>query len=141
MLLRFCWVISAVTSTYFVPFNFFLFSLFFKKKKKTILFFVFVHIYGYTFSNISPPFLLFYLPIALYFTGTFPSSFFLSYIFTIFFPHFCFCINSISFLSFNPYFSHKKTMSSLSLSRFLFFLIPLIKAYGFFFSVLWYCVF
>ena len=115
MLLRFCWVISAVTSTYFVPFNFFLFSLFFKKKKKTLLFFVFVHIYGYTSSNISPPFLLFYLPIALYFTVTFPSSFSLSYVLTFFLP-ILFHINLIPFLLSNPYFSYEKIESSLSLS-------------------------
>ena len=97
-----------------------------------------VHIYCYTSSNISPPSLSLYLPTTLYFTVILPSTFSLSYILTFLFP-IIFCINSISFLSFNSYFSHEKNCEyslSLSLSRFLFFLIILIKVDGFFFFLI-----
>ena len=62
-------------------------------------------------------------------------------IFLLFFSSFYFCINSISFLPFNSYFSHEKTVSTLSLSRFLFFLKTLIKVDGFFFLMCYGIVF
>ena len=52
--------------------------------------------------------------------------YFLFIIYLLFFSSFYFCINSISFLPFNSYFSHEKIVSTLSFSRFLFFLITLI---------------
>ena len=75
----------------------------------------------------------------LCFTITLPSSFSLSYNLTLLLL-ILFCINLISFLLFNPYFSHTKNVSTLSLSlsllcfgKFLFFLKTLIKVVGFFF--------
>ena len=103
-------------------FNFFFLIAFFlpilkkKKKKRPLLSSQLVHIYCYTSSNISPPSLSLYLPTTLYFTVILPSTFSLSYILTFLFP-IIFCINSISFLSFNSYFSHEKNCEySLSLT-------------------------
>ena len=86
-----------------------------EKKKKKLFFSLLVHIYCYISSNISPLSLPLYLPTTLCFTVTISSSFSLFYILTILFPILC-CVNSIPILSFNPYFSHKKIVSTLSLS-------------------------
>ena len=83
--------------------------------KKKLLLFLLVHIWCYTSSNLLilfPPSLPLYLLTTLYFTIT---PFSLSYILILLLP-ILFCINSISLLTFNPYFSNKKTMSTLSLS-------------------------
>ena len=53
--------------------------------------------------------------ITLYFSATLSSSFSLSYILTLFLP-ILFCINLISFLSFNPYFVFHTKLWVLSLS-------------------------
>ena len=88
--------------------HFKLFSQFFKKKKKKKVFFsLSVHTYYYISSNFSPPFLPLYLSTTLCFTIRVLSSFYLSYILTLFLP-ILFCLNLISFLPFNPYFSHTK---------------------------------
>ena len=74
-----------------------------------------VHIWCYTSSNLLilfPPSLPLYLLTTLYFTIT---PFSLSYILILLLP-ILFCINSISLLKFNPYFSNKKTLSALYLS-------------------------
>ena len=89
-----------------------LFSLLRKRKRKKNSYFLLVHICYYTSSNLSFPFLHLYLSNTLYFTIT--PSFSLSYI-LILLP-ILFCINLISLLTFNPYFSTKKTVSYLSLS-------------------------
>ena len=104
--------------TYFQPlfFSFWTFLLpILPKKKKILIFSLLVHIYCYTSSNLSPPSLPFYLPITLYFTiklfSSFPFSFILIFLLPI-----LFYINLISFLLFNSFFFHKKTLSTLSLS-------------------------
>ena len=79
------------------------------------LFFLLVHIYSYTSFNFFTFPLPLYLQTILNFTITLPSFFSLFYILTILLP-FLFCINFISFFPFNPYFSHKKIVSTLSLS-------------------------
>ena len=76
---------------------------------------------------------------------------FLFLIFWLFFFPILFCLNSISFLPFNPYFSNQKkkseyclSLSLFSFGRFFLFLITLIKGDGFFIKkkyVFWYCVF
>ena len=63
---------------------------------------------------------LFTSPTTFCFTATLPSSFPISYNLTLLLP-ILFCINLISFLPFNLYFSHTKTEYSLSLS--LYFLL------------------
>ena len=101
-------------STYFFLFlNFY--SPYFKKKKKKLFFSLLVHIYYYIASNFSPLSFLLYFSTTLYFTVTISSSFSLFYILALLFP-ILFCVNSIPILSFNPYFSHKKIVSTLSLS-------------------------
>ena len=97
------------------------------------LFFLLIHIYSYTSFNFFTFPLPLYLHTILNFTITLPSFFSLFYILTIFLP-FLFCINFISFFSFNPYFSHKKNCE-YSLGGFLFFLITLIKVDGYFFNM------
>ena len=77
------------------------------KKKKKVFFSLSVHTYYYISSNFSPPFLPLYLSTTLCFTIRVLSSFYLSYILTLFLP-ILFCLNLISFLPFNPYFSHTK---------------------------------
>lgn len=83
---------------------------------------------------ISPLFSIYclYLPTTLYFTVILPSSFSLYYILTLLLP-ILFCINSISFLPFNPYFPHKKIVNTLFLPFLwiLFFLIILINGFLF----------
>ena len=118
MLLKFSWAASiATSSTHFLPLRFSVWYFLLpiqEKKKKT--FFLPISPY-FTFS---PTFLLFfclslYLPTSLYFTFTLPSSFSLFYILNLLLP-ILFCINLISFLLFNLYFFHTKTVSTFSLS-------------------------
>ena len=65
------------------------------------------------------PLCLFTSPTTLYFTVTLSSLFFSSYNLTLLIL-ILFCINLISFPPINPYFSHTKIMSTLSLSLSLF---------------------
>ena len=90
---------------------------------------------------------LFTSPTTFCFTATLPSSFPISYNLTLLLP-ILFCINLISFLPFNLYFSHTKTeySLSLSLSTFVWWIFDLsytpIKVDDFVFKYLfWYCVF
>ena len=107
-----------IFKNYFVT----VFSVFNNKRySNRPLFFLLVHIYSYTSFNFFTFSLPLYLHTILNFTITLPSFFSLFYILTILLP-FLFCINFISFFPFNPYFSHKKIVStlSLSLSRWIF---------------------
>ena len=90
----------------FVKIEYLNFSSSYSLKKKKLIF---------SSSNFSPPLLPLYLLITLYFTIKLSSSFPLSCILTLLFL-ILFCINLISFISFNPYFFHTKTVSTLSLS-------------------------
>ena len=96
-------------------------------KKKTFILSINSHLLFHSSSNISPPSLPVYLPTTtfskkkkknlpttIYFTIKLPLSFPLSYIWTLLLS-ILFCINLISFFPFNPYFSHTKTVSNLSL--------------------------
>ena len=90
--------------------------LFLKKKKKNS-------------SSLPPTFplsLCLFISLLLF---TLPLNFFyhsLFLIFQLFFSLILFCINLILFIPFNPYFFHTKTVSTFSLSQFLFSLIALI---------------
>ena len=132
------------TSSFFFLNFYYLYFLF--KKKKTILHYISPCLL-LCFLQLFPSLFCLFISHYFYFTVTLLSSFFTFLYFDFFFLPFLFCINSISFLSSNPYFSYKKTEYSLSLSIFfwwiLFFLITLIKFDGFFFNkyVFWYCVF
>ena len=102
-------------------FYLFIFSLLF-----TLLlhFIIFSFLY---FDSSSPNFILYKFDIISLiqsiFSHSYTSSFSLSYILTLLLS-ILFCINSISFLSFNPYSSHKKLwVLSLSLSLSLYFLV------------------
>ena len=128
-------IISTLLLSHIIHLFFFIFSSPNSQKKKNPLLLPISSHLLYTSTNFSPPFLPLYLPTTLFFTITLPSSFYLSYILTLLFP-IIFCINLISFLPFNSYFSHiYKNVSFLSLSLlsfggFLFFLITLIKVDG-----------
>ena len=95
-----------------------------KKKKKKLFFSLLVIVT--LFSNLYPSSLSLYLPTTLYFIITLLSSLLLSYILTLLLL-ILFCINLVPFLPCNPYFSHKITVSILSLSWWIF-----VLSYNFF---------
>ena len=120
--LSLCHIIDLFSTSFFLFLNFS--SPYSPKKKKNIIIFsLFVHIYCYTSSNLSPPSLPLYLPITLYFTIKLFSSFPFSFI-SIFLLPILFYINLISFLLFNSFFFSQKNFKyslSLSLSEWIFF--------------------
>ena len=130
MLLRFCWATSSATSSFFLLLFFLFFNFYssyspqkiFLKKKLFFSLLVIVTL----FSNLYPSSLSLYLPTTLYFIITLLSSLLLSYILTLQLL-ILFCINLVPFLPCNPYFSHKITVSILSLSWWIF-----VLSYNFF---------
>ena len=127
------WRVTFIVTTFllsYIIYFFFLFSFLFlnfsfpnspkKKKKKKLFFSLLVHTYCYISSNFfSSLFVSLSLHYFMFYCYT--SSIYLSYILTILLP-ILFCINLISFLPFNPYFSHTKMwVLSLSLSLYPFF--------------------
>ena len=103
-------IIHLFSITYFL---FLKFYFLYSKKKEPPSSYQFTFIV--TLPSIFPLSLPLHLPTTLNFTVTFSSSFSLLYILTLLFS-ILFCINLILFFPFNPYFSHKKIVSILSLS-------------------------
>ena len=138
------WRVTFIVTTFLLSYIIYLFFLFFfslfklffsqfSKKKKKLFFSLLVHTYCYISSNFfSSLFVSLSLHYFMFYCYT--SSIYLSYILTILLP-ILFCINLISFLPFNPYFSHTKmwvlslslSLSILSFGGFLFFLITLFR--------------
>ena len=139
------WRVTFIVTTFLLSYIIYLFFLFFfslfklffsqfsKKKKKKLFCSLLVHTYCYISSNFfSSLFVSLSLHYFMFYCNT--SSIYLFYILTILLP-ILFCINLISFLPFNPYFSHTKmwvlslylSLSILSFGGFLFFLITLFR--------------